>query len=54
MIIVCGDFVDSGALANFVGLTVDSAALKTAIVKPSAVTLTVVVAPGFTEELGDW
>ena len=54
MTIFCVDLVDSGAVANFVGHTVDSAALKTAIVKPSAETLTVVVAPGFTEELDDW
>ena len=53
LIIVGGDFVDGGAVADFVSFTVDGAALEAAASEPSAETLTVVVTAGFAAGLHD-
>ena len=53
LIIVCGDFVDGGAVADFVSFTVDGSALEAAASEPSAEALAVVVAAWFTAGLHD-
>ena len=54
LIIVGGDFVDGGAVADFVSFTVDGAALEAATGEPGAEALAVVVAAGFAAGLHDW
>ena len=53
LIIVCGDFANGGAVTDFVGFSVDGAALESAAGQPGAEALAVVVATWFTAGLHD-
>ena len=53
LIIVGGDLVDSGAVADFVGFAIDGAGLEAAAGDPGAKALAIVVAAGFAAGLHD-
>ena len=53
LVIVGSDLVDSGAVADLIGLAINGAALETAAGEPSAEALPIMVAAGFAAGLHD-